>query len=65
MPIIEDAHKAWLILTIIISVIWLVIGWRAMRAHEKLADSVEWIARQNYRKNYDSKEQESVSSIED
>ena len=27
----------------------MVTGWRAMRAHEKIADSVEWLARQNYR----------------
>ncbi len=32
----------------------IVIGWRAMRAHEKLADSMEWLARQNYRKEQDS-----------
>lgn len=30
-------------------IFWLVIGWRAMLAHEKLADSVEWLARQNSR----------------
>ena len=31
------------------TILWLVIGWRAMRAHEKIADSVEWLARQNHR----------------
>ena len=31
------------------TILWLVIGWRAMRAHEKIADSAEWLARQNYR----------------
>ncbi len=28
------------------AILWLVIGWRAMRAHEKIADLLEWIARQ-------------------
>jgi len=27
-----------LLFTLVITVFWLVIGWRAMRAHEKLAD---------------------------
>ena len=31
------------------TILWLVIGWRAMRAHEKLANSVAWLARQNYK----------------
>jgi hypothetical protein len=31
--------------TIIVTVLWIVIGWRAMRAHERLADAVESIAR--------------------
>jgi uncharacterized membrane protein len=31
------------------TILWLVIGWRAMRAHEKIADSVEWLVRQNHR----------------
>lgn len=31
------------------AIFWMVVGWRAMRAHEKLADSVEWLARQNSR----------------
>jgi uncharacterized membrane protein len=26
-------------------IFWMVVGWRAMRAHEKLADSVEQVAR--------------------
>ena len=52
-------------LAAIIIILWLIIGWRAMRAHEKLADSMEWLARQIYRKEQDRKEQDSVSSIED
>ena len=57
-------------LAAIITILWLIIGWRAMRAHEKLADSMEWLARQIYRKEQDRKEQDrkeqdSVSSIED
>ena len=31
------------------AIFWMVVGWRAMRAHEKIADSVEWLARQNSR----------------
>ncbi len=49
------------ILTLLIGlfgvIFWMVVGWRAMRAHEKLADSMEWLARQKYRKEYDSQEQ--------
>ena len=30
---------------------WMVVGWRAMKAHEKVADSLEWIARQSARTN--------------
>jgi hypothetical protein len=29
----------------IITILWLVIGWRAMKAHEKLADSQDEIRR--------------------
>jgi hypothetical protein len=30
-----------------VTILWLVIGWRAMRAHEKIADAVqEYIRRQ-------------------
>ena len=36
------------------AIFWMVVGWRAMRAHEKLADSMEWLARQYYRKEQDS-----------
>ncbi|MDE0637155.1 MAG: hypothetical protein OXI43_15055 [Candidatus Poribacteria bacterium] len=36
----------WAVFT---AIFWMVVGWRAMRAHEKLADSVEWLARQNSR----------------
>ena len=46
-------------------IFWMVVGWRAMRAHEKLAESMEWIARQNYRKEYDNKEQNLDSSQND
>ena len=41
---------AILVFGIFIKVLWMVIGWRAMRAHEKLADSVEWLARQSNNK---------------
>lgn len=36
----------WAIFT---AVFWMITGWRAMRAHEKLADSLEQIARLTYR----------------
>ena len=38
-----------LLFGIFTTILWLVIGWRAMRAHEKIADSVEWLVRQNYK----------------
>ena len=44
------------------AIFWMVVGWRAMRAHEKLADSMERLARQNYSRDA---RQASVSSIED
>jgi hypothetical protein len=28
-----------------VTIVWIVIGWRAMKAHEKIADSVEYLAR--------------------
>lgn len=40
----------WAIFT---TVFWMITGWRAMRAHEKLADSLEWIARQTNRQEQD------------
>lgn len=36
----------WAVFT---AIFWMVVGWRAMRAHEKLSDSVEQIARQSNR----------------
>ena len=47
----------WAVFT---AIFWMVIGWRAMRAHEKIADSVEWLTRQNFRR-----EQESNTPNED
>ena len=34
-----------LILAVITSIFWMVVGWRAMRAHERLADSHEALSR--------------------
>ena len=34
---------------ILVTILWLVIGWRAMRAHERLADSIEFLAREQMR----------------
>lgn len=57
---IQSLTVITLLLGLFSAIFWMVVGWRAMRAHEKLADSMEWLARQNYRK-----EQDSVSSRED
>ena len=35
-----------LIFTSFVSIFWMITDWRAMRAHEKLADMVEWLVRQ-------------------
>ena len=35
-------------LGLIFTLFWMTVAWRAMRAHEKLAKSVEQIARQKY-----------------
>ncbi len=40
------AFLAW-VFGFAVTVIWLIIGWRAMRAHEKLAEAAELTARQN------------------
>lgn len=34
------------LISIFTTVLWFVIGWRAMRAHEKLADYIELMVRQ-------------------
>jgi hypothetical protein len=35
------------IAAIVVTIIWIVIGWRAMRAHERIADTAsEWMAQQ-------------------
>ncbi|RKU25664.1 hypothetical protein C6497_14990 [Candidatus Poribacteria bacterium] len=33
------------------AIYWMVVGWRAMLAHEKVADSLEWIARESAKSN--------------
>lgn len=45
----EDLAILAFLFGIFTTILWLVIGWRAMRAHEKLSDSVEQIARQSNR----------------
>jgi hypothetical protein len=30
---------------LLVTIFWMVVGWRAMRAHEKIADRVDEIAR--------------------
>lgn len=43
-------------------IFWMVVGWRAMQAHEKIADSIEWIARNSAKQQ--SKTDQSVTSSE-
>ena len=33
------------LIQLFITILWLVIAWRAMRAHEKIADTVEFLVR--------------------
>lgn len=35
----------------ITAIYWMIVGWRAMIAHEKVADSLEWIARESAKSN--------------
>jgi hypothetical protein len=42
------------LIALFFTIFWMVVGWRAMRAHEKLADNVELIARRNYRREQQS-----------
>ena len=46
---------------IVTSILWLVIGWRAMRAHEKIADYIELMARRQL----DQRETQSNVSTDD
>lgn len=32
--------------TLVVTILWLVIGWRAMRAHENIADNISVLSRQ-------------------
>ncbi len=43
-----------LLIVLFLTIFWMVLFWRLMRVHEKLADSVEWIARQNSRQEQQS-----------
>ena len=54
MGTIQSLTVLTLIIGLFSAIFWMIVGWRAMRAHEKLADSMEWLARQNYRKEQDS-----------
>jgi uncharacterized membrane protein len=38
----------WFLVAIATSVFWLVIGWRAMRAHERIADAAAQLAINKY-----------------
>lgn len=46
----------------ITTIYWMIVGWRAMQAHEKVADSLEWIARQSARTNDSNVHTGSVTS---
>ncbi|MDF3056609.1 MAG: hypothetical protein K0R17_824 [Rariglobus sp.] len=41
--------------TLVVTILWLVIGWRAMRAHERVADNLTTLSH-HVRKIADSKE---------
>lgn len=30
-----------------LTIFWMIVAWRAMRAHEKIADYVEWMVRKD------------------
>lgn len=47
--------------SIFTTIIWFVIGWRAMRAHEKIADYIELMARRQL----DQRETQSHVSTDD
>jgi uncharacterized membrane protein len=36
-----------LVSTVGVAIFWMVVGWRAMRAHEKLASAVEALSRRS------------------
>lgn len=42
----EDLAMLAILWGVFTAIFWMVVGWRAMRAHERLADSVESLARQ-------------------
>ena len=48
-PMLAAAGGALAVLAILAAIFsaifWMVVGWRAMRAHERLADAAEYIAR--------------------
>ncbi len=44
-PGLSDLAALTFLIGIITTVLWLVIGWRAMRAHEKIADYIEVMVR--------------------
>lgn len=44
-PGISELAALTFLIGIITTVLWLVIGWRAMRAHEKMADYIEVMVR--------------------
>lgn len=40
-----------MLLGFITTIYWIIVGWRAMKAHEKVADSLEWMARESAKSN--------------
>lgn len=41
----QDVEVLTLLFAIVSTIFWMVIGWRAMRAHERLANASEQVAR--------------------
>ena len=54
METLQTLTGLTLLLGLFTAIFWMIVGWRAMRAHEKLADLLEWLARQYYRKEQDT-----------
>ncbi len=54
MGILQGLTVLTLIIGLFSAIFWMIVGWRAMRAHEKISESIESLVRQNYRKEQDS-----------
>ena len=43
-----------IVITLPLTIFWMIVAWRAMQAHEKLADSIEKLASQNDKRDQQS-----------